>query len=320
MLLAERQIIARIRKQVRPFGPIVAGIGDDTAILRFPSNDEILVTTDLCVEDVHFRRQWHPAHVVGHRCLARGISDIAAMGGTPIAAFLSLALPAKLPQKWLDGFFEGFLALAKQFRVTLAGGDIAESPSGVTADIVVLGTAPKGTAIRRSGARPGDFVYVTGQIGGAGGALKMLLFGGKKLKAKDYPRHFYPAPRVAVGQHLRAKKIASAMIDLSDGLSTDLAHICEESAVGAEVMASAIPRARIGPGGRLVDLETALNAGEDYELLFTAPPRRKVPKSIAGVAVTLIGKITRGRKMVLIEGSKRIPLKSAGWQHFQKSK
>src|SRR5512140_1758731 len=139
---------------------LIRGIGDDCAVLRPPAGDELLVTTDFSLEGVHFRRDWHAPEVVGHRCLTRGLSDIAAMGGEPLAVFLSLALPPALAQSWANGFLKGLLRLAKQFRVPLAGGDTAQSPAGVLADIIVIGSVPKGKAILRSGARPGDRIYV----------------------------------------------------------------------------------------------------------------------------------------------------------------
>ncbi len=150
---------------------MVAGIGDDCAILRIPAGHELLMTTDFSLEGVHFRREWHPPESIGHRCLVRGLSDIAAMAGEPLAAFLSLALPKKLPQKWVDGFMRGFLKLASQFRVTLAGGDTSQSPGGVLADVTVAGSVPKGKAIRRSGARPGDRIYISGAVGPGGPLL-----------------------------------------------------------------------------------------------------------------------------------------------------
>ena len=250
MPLAEKALIARIRRQAGKRPGVVAGIGDDCAVIRLPAGHEALVTTDFSLEGVHFRREWHAAEVVGHRCLARGLSDIAAMGGEPVAAFLSLALPGDLPQKWVDGFVRGLLRLARRYKVTLAGGDTAQSPAGVLADILVLGSAPKGKAIRRSGARPGDRIYVTGELGGAVAALE-LLRSGKRVRGADCPRHFWPDPRIAVGRFLREKGLASAMIDISDGLSTDLAHICEESRVGAEIRADAIPLAKIGEDGSM---------------------------------------------------------------------
>jgi len=279
----------------------------------------MLVTTDFSLEGMHFRREWHPPESVGHRCLARGLSDIAAMGGEPTAAFLSLALPAKLPQEWADKFLKGLLKLAKRFNVTLAGGDTSESPNRVLADIVVVGSVPKGNAILRSGARPGDRLYVTGELGGSAATLDLIFSGRrKKLKPTLFAAHFFPVPRIEVGKILREKQISTAMIDISDGLSTDLSHICEESEVGAEVWADALPRASIL--GRKVDLQFALHGGEAYELLFTAAPATKVPTHIASVPITCIGEITkRKRKMLTLiaEDRTRSELKTGGWQHFQ---
>jgi thiamine-monophosphate kinase len=313
---AERALIARIRARSAASRSLVAGIGDDCAVLRLPKGHEFLVTTDFSLEGVHFRREWHSPAVVGHRCLTRGLSDIAAMGGEPLAVFLSLALPAKLPQRWVDGFFDGLLALAKSFGAPLAGGDTAQSTGGVLADILVLGSVPRGTAILRSGARPGDSLYVTGELGAGAAALEPMLRTGRKVSAKSYPRHFHPTPRIAVGQFLRKHALASSMIDLSDGLSTDLSHLCEESHVGAELHADLVPHARIGKTRRFVDRRFALHGGDDYELLFTARPTKKIPERIAGIPVTPIGRITRGPGMKLVENGRTSQLHPQGWEHF----
>jgi thiamine-monophosphate kinase len=313
--LNEKQLIERIRRKAGRLGARVeVGIGDDCAVLRLPAGHETLVTTDFSLEGVHFRREWHPADSVGHRCLARGLSDIAAMGGTPRAAFLSLALPADLPQSWVDGFVGGLIKLAKRYSVELAGGDTAQSPDGVLADIVVLGSVPRGQAILRSGARPGDLIYVTGNLGAAIGDLQQLR-AGKKLRPEAHRKHFYPEPRIAVGQVLREKKLASAMIDISDGLSTDLSHICEESGVGAEIDADALPlAARFG--GRA--LELALHGGDEYELLFTAHAKQLIPKAIVGVKITQIGEVVRSKQMKLLQpDGSSASLVPSGWQHFQ---
>jgi len=315
--LLEKSLIARIRGQARQRRNVITGIGDDCAILRIPPGHEILVTTDFTLEGIHFRGEWHDPEVVGHRCLTRGLSDIAAMGGQPVAVFLSLALPRSLPQAWVDRFLRGLLKLADKFHVVLAGGDTAESPGGVLADIVVVGSVPRGKAIRRSGARPGDRIYVTGRLGESTAALN-LLFAGRKLCAADFPRHFRPTPRIEVGRTLRERGLASAMIDLSDGLSTDLAHICEESSVGAEIRSDAIPLASIGKPPREVDLQLALHGGEDYELLFTAPEGKRVPSRIAGVAITQIGHLKQGKRVVLVDRKgKRVELRPGGWEHFR---
>jgi thiamine-monophosphate kinase len=294
----------------------VTGIGDDCAVLRIPPANETLVTTDFSLEGVHFRREWHPPESVGHRCLTRGLSDIAAMGGVPLAAFLSLAVPGKLPQKWIDRFLSGLLKLAKHSNVVLAGGDTSEYPNGVLADIVVIGSVPRGKAVLRSRARAGDRIYVTGDLGGSAATLDLLFSKPKKrLNPRFFSSHFFPTARINVGRILRERSIATAMIDISDGLSTDLSHICDESRVGAEIRADALPRATIA--NRKVDLEFALHGGEAYELLFTANPRTRVPAEIAGTTITCIGEITRGKKLVLVSGNQtRSELKIRGWQHF----
>jgi thiamine-monophosphate kinase len=327
--LPEKALIAQIRRMAksstrgRALGSnraIFTGIGDDCAVLRLLPGHESLVTTDFTLEGIHFRRDWHPPESVGHRCLARGLSDIAAMGGEPVAAFLSIALPRDLPQAWVGRFARSLISLAEKHGVSLAGGDTAESPNGIVADIIVVGTAPKGKSVLRSGARPGDRIFVSGELGGAAAAvLRMRTRPEKKLNPRDYPRHFYPEPRIELGRILREKGLATAMIDTSDGLSTDLAHLCEESGVGAELDAALIPRARVGKPAREVDLDLALHGGEDYELLFTAPPSKRVPSQIGGVALTYIGLITRPKKIFLrARPNLAYELHPQGWEHFQR--
>ena len=171
--------------------------------------------------------------------------------------------------------------------------------------------------VLRSGAKPGDRIYVTGELGGGSAALNEF-FAGRKPRAQDFPRHFHPVPRLAVGEFLRVGGIATAMIDLSDGLSTDLSHICEESDVGAEIVADNLPRARVGRRRESVDLKLALHGGDDYELLFTAPAHRRVPASIDGVPVTAIGRITRSRGVILRDCTGAThALKAQGWEHFR---
>jgi len=328
VVIAEKALIAQVRRLARSAknAAVLTGIGDDCAVLRLLSRGkknerDTLVTTDFTLEGIHFRRDWHSPESIGHRCLARGLSDIAAMGGEPVAAFLSLALPRHLPQTWVGRFARSFISLAERYGVTLAGGDTAESPNGVLADVVVVGSAPKGTAVLRSGARPGDRIYVSGELGGSAAAVwQMRKKPKRKLNPREHLRHFFPEPRIELGRILREKGLASAMIDTSDGLSTDLAHICEISGVGAELQAESIPRARAGKPSREVDLQFALHGGEDYELMFTAPRHKRVPSRIAGVAITQIGHITsaRGSRIFLMNrDGVGYELKPQGWEHFR---
>jgi len=325
MPLPEKSLIAEIRRMVKSrdggrTSRIPVGIGDDCAVLRLIPRSDTLVTTDFTLEGIHFRRDWHSPESVGHRCLARGLSDIAAMGGEPVAAFLSLALPRDLPQSWVGRFTRSLISLAEKHGARLAGGDTAESPDGILADIIVVGSVPKGKAIRRSGARAGDQIYVSGELGGSAQAvLQMRDKPKKQLNPGQYPRHFFPEPRLELGRILREKGLATAMIDTSDGLSTDLAHICEESHVGAEISADLIPRARVGKPAHEVDLDLALHGGEDYELLFTVPAAKRIPRQIAGAPLTQIGQVTRTRG-IFVSNPKGVAyeLHPKGWEHFRK--
>jgi thiamine-monophosphate kinase len=285
------------------------------------------VTTDLSIAGRHFRLDWHPPESIGHRALARGLSDLAAMGARPLAAFLSLGLPRELTgdvsasakgKTWISRFYDGLLSLAEPSRTPLAGGDLAESPVAV-ADIVLVGAVPCGRALLRSGARPGHLLYVTGSLGGAAAALAKLAANPEPLRIPkrlldSLAPHLYPEPRLAQGLFLQRRRLATAAIDLSDGLSTDLAHLCQESGVSAELDAARLP---IHPNATLAQ---ALDGGEDYELLFTAAPGTHVPRSIAGVPVTCIGRILRRNKsrpavtLCTAEGSQ--PLQPQGWEHF----
>src|SRR5215831_9367248 len=242
--MKERSLIQQIRKMAASStnSAVKVGIGDDCAVLRLKPGFEFLVTTDFCIENVHFRRAWHPPAAVGHRCLTRGLSDVAAMGGEPLACFLSLGLPPDVPQSWVRGFLRGLFALAHRHNVQLAGGDVSAAPQ-ITADIIVTGQVPAGTAVLRSGAQSGDRIYVTGSLGGSATTLKEL-FAGKRVKPSKSNPHFCPVPRLKVGDWLRKRRLVTSMIDLSDGLSVDLAHICSKSGVDALLVASRVPVAK----------------------------------------------------------------------------
>lgn len=301
------------------------GIGDDCALLRVGAGEEVAVTTDLSIDGRHFRVDWHTPEAVGHRALARGLSDLAAMGARPLAAFLSLGLPAGLARarrggrSWADRFYDGLLALAAEHKTPLAGGDLAESPVEM-ADIVLVGAAPRGRALLRSGARAGDAIYVTGTLGGSAAGLRALsqLGEGRRrgLTARDkcnaaLAAHLFPQPRLAQGLWLQRRRVATAAIDISDGLSTDLAHLCEESGLGAEVEERAL---RVAHGALVED---ALHGGEDYELLFTAAADADLPKKIAGAPVTRIGRMVRRSGVVLVTDGRRQALAGRGWEHFK---
>jgi len=328
---------------------LIKGIGDDCAILSPRSGHEICVTTDFSLENVHFRRDWHPPQSAGHRCLARGLSDLAAMGADPLAVFLSLAIPPRLPTRWLDGFLQGLLALARRHRVPLAGGDTAQSPSAlISADIVAVGQIPQKQARLRSTAKPGDLLYVTGALGGAAAELLTLSTNptnrrASVLKGDGFSRavkagkkggtsapedranhpHLYPEPRLAPGRRLRT--LASAMIDISDGLSTDLTHLCEESNLAAILEETALPihpLASAQAKSPADALHLALHGGEDYELLFTASPAVRIPRSVAGMPIRRIGVLrrpTRNQPRIVLttRAGAKIPLTPQGWEHFR---
>jgi thiamine-monophosphate kinase len=329
----ELRLLRQIRSRVgHTAGTAVRlGIGDDCAVLRPRRGEELAITTDLSIAGRHFRLDWHQPESIGHRALARGLSDLAAMGARPVAAFLSLGVPRELTQSagrrpaWVTRFFDGLLALATVHKTPLAGGDLAESPVAM-ADIVLVGAVPRGKALLRSGARPGDWLYVTGALGGAAAGLSRLAeLAGSRPDAAQPPRiskkleallspHLYPQPRVRQGLWLVRHGAAASAIDISDGLSTDLAHLCEESGVAAEVDGGLLP---IGPGATMAQ---ALHGGEDYELLFTAPATIRLPGKIAGVTVNRIGRITKlakGRPAVtLITPQGAQPMIHQGWEHF----
>lgn len=351
--IGELALLSRIRaRAAQNSAGVPLGIGDDCALLRPRTGEELAVTTDLSLDGRHFRLDWHAPEVIGHRTLARGLSDLAAMGARPVAAFLSLGLPPGLVQPaqarstgqthstWLDRFYDGFLALAHQHKTPLAGGDLAQSTVAV-ADIVLIGAVRRGRALLRSGARPGHALYVTGSLGGAAAALAQLArlaasrtsrqAAARQAPARQTPArgdgihvpaklaaalepHLHPQPRIAQGLWLVRHRAATAALDLSDGLSTDLHRLCEESGVAAEVNAAALP---VFPGA---SLDQALNGGEDYELLFTARPTVPIPRTIAGVPVTRIGQILSRRKgrpaVTLLTGQGAQPIEPRGWEHF----
>lgn len=297
----ERAVTERLRKAavIPPGSPLVAGIGDDCAVYRpRGSADDLLFTADMFIEGTHFRRETHKPAEAGRKALARSLSDIAAMGGFPRFCLVSLAIPPWANASWVDRFFDGVLELSAATGAALAGGDLSHSEL-LACDVTVCGAVPRGTALRRDGARPGDAIYVSGSLGGSALGLSTL-------KGKARKRHLQPEPRLALGQFLREKLRATAAMDISDGLSLDLRRLCLASGAGAEIVAP--PRF---PGA---SLEQSLDGGEEYELLFTVRPGTRVPDAFDGLPLTRIGAIVRREAgEVLLDGN---PLPPRGYDHF----
>jgi thiamine-monophosphate kinase len=298
----EADILNAIRRRTPlPAGRgLVLGIGDDCAIFRpRGAREDLLFTTDMLVEDVHFRHRTHPPEAVGHKALARGLSDIAAMGGVPRFCLLSLAAGAHADRRWIDRFYAGLLRLARTSGTPLAGGDLAHADK-TACDIVVCGAVPRASALRRDGARSGDAIYVSGRLGGSALGLE-------RRTGKAWARHLRPQPRLPLGVFLRERMGATAAMDLSDGISLDLHRLALAS--GLEAAIEPPPRF---PGA---SPEQALHGGEDYELLFTVPPRAQVPESFGSLPLTRIGVMRRGQPGAVYLSGK--PLPALGYDHFR---
>jgi thiamine-monophosphate kinase len=280
---------------------LVLGIGDDCAIFRpRGSHEDLLFTTDLLLADTHFRTTTHRPGDVGHKALARGLSDIAAMGGEPRFCLVSLSVTPSTEKRWIDAFYRGLLRLAGRTATALAGGDLARSPM-LGCDIVVCGAVARGRALRRDGAHAGDDIYVSGRLGASALGLETG-------KGAAWKRHLRPEPRLALGRFLREKLGATAAMDLSDGLSLDLRRLCLASGLSAEI--GEPPRF---PGATL---EHALHGGEDYELLFTLGRHARAPVEFEGVPLTRIGTMRKGRPgEIQLAGRRLAPL---GYDHFRK--
>jgi thiamine-monophosphate kinase len=362
--MSEFDFIDQLRRQTesRKLSPrLIKGIGDDASVIRQAANRDLVVTTDLLIENIDFIRDATPARLLGHKALAVSLSDIAAMGGRPCWSFLSIGMPREIwSASFKDEFMAGFFALADRFGVTLAGGDVSETKQEVVVDFVVLGEVASGRAVLRSGARVGDQIYVTGNLGGAAAGLKLVKLGarvsepgavatgssGTSIVSESFSseasratgssdardeqaiqslllRQLQPEPRVGWGIVLGEEHLATSMIDLSDGLSSDLHHLCRESKVGALIEASSIPLdedVRHLCGRRALDpLALALHGGEDFELLFTVAPENasRLPKRVDGVAVSRIGEITSDLRSVRVrEKNHEWHLSPTGFQHF----
>lgn len=277
---------------------VLQSIGDDCAVVRPPANRDMVFTTDFVLENRHFTLDTHTPGEIGHKALARSLSDLAAMGAEPLFCLVSLGVPSSLATRFVPRFYKGLMALATTQNITVAGGDLAQFPS-VIADVMCCGTVPKGKAFLRSRAKIGDRIYVTGTLGNSAAGFRAR-------RGQAWKQHRNPEPRVSIGLELRRHGVICAM-DISDGLSLDLARLCEESNVSAELH-SPLPIAR---GATLDD---ALHGGEDYELLFTASPRRKLPPVVGGLSITNIGRITkRSAYSITLDNT---PMPEKGFDHF----
>ena len=313
------------------------GIGDDAALFVPRSGYQTILTCDWFLEGTHFLRDRHPADSVGWKSLARAASDVAAMGGAPRCFLLSLALPGDRTGRWLSDFLRGLRRASRELQCPIAGGDTT-CQDRVLINVTVVGEVRSGRALVRSGARPGDIIYVSGYLGKADAGLSSLRAARGKIRAADpvLRKHLYPEPRIALGQWLADHRLATAAMDLSDGLSTDLARLCAASKVGATIDTSKLAAAAVAhvsvPKGNgnarsrrknaaspaHQALSLALNGGDDYELLFTVArsKTRKIPVKYRGLRLTAIGEVTRGHRIELLRDGRTFPLKPGGWDPF----
>jgi thiamine-monophosphate kinase len=317
---SEFEFIQQIKKNYS-----LKSIGDDCAVLPKDAESDLVITADLLVQGVDFRLEWTTPEFLGHKALAVSLSDIAAMGARPKWAMLSLAVSQPVwNSDFIDEFYEGWHRLAAEFGVELVGGDVSRSPDRLVIDSIVGGEVPNGKAILRSAAKPGDSIFVTGELGGAAAGLRLLNQGHRYAasNSEEYDslllKQLEPIPQVNTGILLQEQRLATAMIDVSDGISSDLAHICVESAVGAKIYADRIPIRRDlksifkSPNEQL---DMALNGGEDFELLFTAD-QNKISQ-LKSPNFTCIGAITASIGTIELVRNGRIEiLQPKGYRHF----
>jgi thiamine-monophosphate kinase len=303
---------------------VALGIGDDAALFRPKPGHQTILTCDWFLEGTHFLRKKHPPDAVGWKCLARAVSDIAAMGGTPRCFLLSLALPETHTGRWLDLFLGGLRRASRKFQCALAGGDTT-SRGEILINLTVVGEVKAGHAVLRSGARVGDILYVSGRLGEAELGLRIRRRSKRRTRASDSltKKHLYPEPRLALGRWLADNGLVTAMMDLSDGLSSDLPRLCAASHVGALIDLGKLPTVASAPQRRaraFQPIHLALHGGDDYELLFTVPPSKVklLPHSLGGMRLQPIGKITRNPTVRILDdsGGQRL-LTAGGWDPFR---
>lgn len=330
--LGEFELIARLQR-ILPGSTgrhVVRGIGDDCSVIRASPGMELLLTTDTQEEDIHFRRQWSTPQDIGWRCLAVNVSDIAAMGGTPLGALVALCIPARLDVAFMDAFYEGLGALALAYDCPIIGGNITHTAGHFSVTITVLGEVPCRQSVYRSGARVGDEIWVTGELGSAKAGLEVLLREVADVSAEYVlTRYRRPRPRLREAQYLREHGRIRSLLDMSDGLSSDLAHLCEASAVGAQLDVAAIPihdeTRQIAHALRADPLTYALHGGEDFELCLTAPPGHLATLQPAFTQrfhcpLVRVGTIQEGNRIMLAyaDGT-QMPLHAQGYDHFRQS-
>lgn len=332
--LVERTVRAipsarQLRTKKTTLRGVSLGIGDDAAVLAPRRRTEWVLSCDTFLEDVHFLANSHPPESAGYKSLTRATSDLVAMGAKPRYFLLALALPASRTSAWFDGFLRGMARATRSLGMLLIGGDTTKGHS-ISITITVLGEIARGRALTRSGAKPGDVIYVSGKLGRAQLGLDLVLNNlARRREFQNLLRpHLYPEIRVKLGEWLAQERIASAMMDISDGLSTDLGRLCKASGVGARIEAESLPRVTIPPSAgralkelKLDPLQMALHDGDDYELLFTVPPRhlRRLRRAPGFSELTAIGRITRDKKILLgqSDGSSTT-LVARGWDSFRK--
>jgi thiamine-monophosphate kinase len=320
----EDQLIARILNRAgsgarAPKAHLAVGVGDDAAVFMPTRGHETILTCDWFLEGTHFLADKHPAASVGWKCLARALSDVAAMGGIPRCFLLSLALPTSRTGAWLDEFLKGLRNAARSLECELAGGDTTKSDQ-ILINITVIGEVAAGDGLTRSGARPGDSIFVSGRLGEAELGLRAALRTKGRLNPTDpqLKKHLHPVPRLALGQWLSRNRLAIAMMDLSDGLSSDLPRLCAASGSGALIDCDLVPAPK--SASKSLALQLALHGGDDYELMFTVSPRTvsRIPKTYDGVLLTKIGEITRHKNLLLKKGNKLGHFRPQGWDPFRK--
>jgi thiamine-monophosphate kinase len=315
-------------------GQVVLGIGDDASVVEIPADRSLVSTVDTLVEEVHFRRDWTTPQDLGWKSLAVNVSDIAAMGAEPLAAFLSLALPPETEVAWVEAFTRGLADCARKYGCAIAGGDTVRSPQHVAITVTLLGTVERGRALLRSGARVGDAICVTGTLGDAAAGFALL----QNRNERPSPRgqrartlhallaaHHRPRPRLEAARMLAASGQVTAMMDLSDGLASDLRHLAARSGVGARVCRDSLPLSdavrSVAQLGGVDPTDWALHGGEDYELLFTAVPQSadllRVQLHALGVPLTVVGEVVEEGVWLVEPDASQAPLTPDGFAHFR---